>query len=84
MKVLYTKNNNHFMFYSYNKFLVSILLYLLEKNPEATTVLNKRFEVDLNLHKKKKKKKNQLVDEKKIIKSECHMLKLSFKYVASV
>ena len=83
MKVLYTKNNNHFMFYSYNKFLVSILLYLLEKNLEATTVLNKRFEVDLNLH-TKKKKKNQLVDEKKIIKSECHMLKLSFKYVASV
>ena len=83
MKVLYTKNNNHFMFYSYNKFLVSILLYLLEKNLEATTVLNKRFEVDLNLH-TKKKKKNQLVDEKKIIKSECHMLKLSFKYMASV
>ena len=39
MKVLYTKNNNHFMFYSYNKFLVSILLYLLEKNPEATTTV---------------------------------------------
>ena len=66
MKVLYTKNNNHFMFYSYNKFLVSILLYFLEKNPEATTVLNKRFEVDLNLHthKKKKKKTNWLMKKK--------------------
>ena len=64
MKVLYTKNNNHFMFYSYNKFLVSILLYLLEKNPETTTVLNKRFEVDLNLHTKKKKKTNWLMKKK--------------------
>ena len=64
MKVLYTKNNNHFMFYSYNKFLVSILLYLLEKNPETTTVLNKRFEVDLNLHTKKKKKTNWFMKKK--------------------
>ena len=74
MKVLYTKNNNHFMFYSYNKFLVSILLYLLEKNPEATTVLNKRFEVDLNLHKKKKKKKktNWLLKKKLLrVNSKC-------------
>ena len=64
MKVLYTKNNNHFMFYSYNKFLVSILLYLLEKNPETTTVLNKIFEVYLNLHTKKKKKTNWLMKKK--------------------
>ena len=57
MKVVYKKNNNHFMFYFFhNKFIALTLLTPLEKNPEIATVLNKRSEVDLNLHKKKKKK----------------------------
>ena len=38
MKVLYTKDNNHFIFYSsHNKFLTSTLLILLEKNPRVAT-----------------------------------------------
>ena len=39
MKVEYTKNNNHFMFYSSdNKFLASTLLTPLKKNSETATV----------------------------------------------